>query len=212
MPDIQNKPPAGYLIYHLSRISRRPDNTDSRMAAGDDTPDISHIPGPASRTCHRHVIDMSQTGRCFLRVPRRGARGRNKAVTARVGSETGRLETSAFRRGRVSRPGRGPAAAWRAGCHGILRENRGKTAGKPRFRRRKFPEIPVFRLFRAGVTARIRHMRGAGMRGRAADPAPGDKYRWKTNGCGIICRTTGFQTTWGGSPGPSRRSTRRCRR
>ena len=96
-----------------------------------------------SRTCHRQAV--------VLYVPRRGARGRNKAVTARVGSETGRLKTSEFRQGQVSRPGRGPAAAWRAGCHGILRENRWKTAGKPRFRRRKFPEIPVFRLFRAGV-------------------------------------------------------------
>ena len=204
------------------RIGRRPDGRIAVMATSRIYPGQGDkrlcrtrrriINGPASRTCHRHVIDISQTGRCFLRVPRRGARGRNKA--AAEGEVQRRGGWKPARSGGGGSPVRGGVRRLH-GARGVT-ESFGKTAGKPRenrvsgagnFRKSRFS------VFSAPASmARIRHMRGAGMRGRAADPAPGDKYRWKTNGCGIICRTTGFQTTWGGSPGPSRRSTRRCRR
>ena len=120
MPDILNKkPPAD--IYHLSGISRRPDNTDSRMAAGDDTPDISHIPGPASRTCHRQAV--------VSYVSRGGGRGggirrrRPGWVQRRGGWKPARYGGDGF-------PVRGGVRRLH-GARGVT-ESFGKTAGKPR--------------------------------------------------------------------------------
>ena len=137
---IQNKkPPAGYLIYHLSRISRRPDNTDSRMAAGDNTPDISHIPGPASRTCHRHVTD-----RPVFFMSRGGGRG-GGIRRRRPGWVQRRGGWKPASSGGGGSPVRGGGRR-RHGARGVTESFR-KTAGKPRENRVSGAGNPGFLSF-----------------------------------------------------------------
>ena len=133
------------------------------MAAGDDTPDISHIPGPASRpvsqTCHRQAVVsyVSRGGGRGGGIRRRrlggfrdGAAG-NQRVPAGAGLPSGEGAGAGMARGVSRNPSGKP------------RENRGKTAfpapeisgnpGFPSFPRRRhgaYPSHAGRRYARAG--------------------------------------------------------------